>query len=72
MCICLGIWLTNKFQVTNIHLSLQMMIFSMSEQKKIRQSFHGVSVPNYTINFVVVASGNDIYDWVQQTKEFPK
>ena len=31
-----------------------------------------MSVPIYTINFVDVASGNDVYDWVQQTKEFPK
>ena len=42
------------------------MIFTMNENK-IRKSFHGVSVPNYTI-ILVVASGNDVYDWVQQKK----
>ena len=38
MCICLGVWLTNKFQVTNIQLSLQTMIFTMNENR-----FEGVS-----------------------------
>ena len=33
MCIRLGIWLTNKFQVTNIQLSLQIMIFTMNENR---------------------------------------
>ena len=33
MCIHLGAWLTNNFQVTNIHLSLQAMVFTMSEKK---------------------------------------
>ena len=34
MCICLGAWLTNNFQVTNIHLSLQAMVFTMSEKNR--------------------------------------
>ena len=61
MCICLGVWLTNKFQVTSLQVSLQMMIFTMNKNKK---SFHGVSVP--ILNFIIdaVATGNDVLDWV--------
>ena len=36
MCIC--IWLTNKFQVASIQVSLQTMIFTMSEKKIERAS----------------------------------
>ena len=61
MCIRLGVWLTNKFQVTSLQVSLQTMIFTMNENKK---SFHGVSGPILNIIFDAVVSGNDVLDWV--------
>ena len=61
MCIRLGVWLTNKFQVTSLQVSLQTMIFTMNENK---ESFHGASVPILNIIFDAVATGSDVLDWV--------
>ena len=58
MCIRLGIWLTNKFQVTSLQVSLQTMIFTKNKNKK---SFHGASVPILNFIFDAVATGNDVF-----------
>ena len=63
MCTHLGVWLTNKFQVTSLQVSLQTMIFTMNKNKN-KKSFHGVSIPILNIIFDAVATGNDILDWV--------
>ena len=54
MCIRLGVWLTNKFQVTSLQVSLQTMIFTMNKNKK---SFHGASVPVLILSLMLLLLG---------------